>query len=69
MHRQRSRRLMKMKLVTTNLRTCFAQGIRPVILDASGLALIAVGAFQVGPILGFPVAGIACIALQWRLRG
>lgn len=58
-----------MTTITKTVSTCFDTAIRPVILDASGLALIAVGAFQVGPILGFPVAGIACIALQWRLRG
>lgn len=69
MHRQRPTWLTKMKLMTTKARTCFAQGIRPVILDASGLALIVVGAFTVGPTVGYAVAGIACFVLQWRLQG
>jgi hypothetical protein len=44
----------------------------PVILDAAGLALFAVSAFRVpvvGSWLGFAVAGMACLAFQYRLRG
>jgi len=70
MHRRRRTWLTKMTSITKHARSSVATKIRPVILDASGLALITVSAFRFDQTsLGFAVAGLACFALQWRLRG
>jgi hypothetical protein len=68
MHRARRPWLTR----STNLATKFArrldQQVRPVILDAIGLCLISVAAFHLATAAGYAVSGIACFAMQWRLR-
>jgi hypothetical protein len=66
MHRRP--RLARWTNVGTKFVRRFDQSVRPVILDASGLGLLTVGGFTVSTTVGYVVAGIACFALQWRLR-
>lgn len=44
-------------------------GVRSVVLDAVGLGLLVVAAFVWSLAVGFVVAGVAVLGLNWRLEG
>lgn len=43
--------------------------LRPMVLDAVGLGLLAAAAWVIAVPVGLAAAGIACIVLNWRLQG
>lgn len=68
MHRARTSWLTRSTNLGTNLARRLDHAIRPVILDASGLAALSVAGFHVNSTTGWAAVGIACFAMQWRLR-
>lgn len=43
--------------------------VAPVLLTVAGLTLLVIAAFCWCPVAGYAAAGVACIALEWSVRG
>lgn len=70
-HHPRRSWLTKTTTITTRYARRLDQSVRPVILDASGLAALSVAGFHVtnvNLVVGWTVVGLSCFAFNWRVR-